>query len=476
MSRTERRATEGRSTEKVSVFRRFLAYGKQKGHVAPFLASCILALGGAVMNLIGPNYLGEMAAAIQAGLAGAIDLGLIQRLGIFLALIYLIGFALSFSQGFIIAGVIQNISKDLREDLSRKIDRLPLSYLDARPNGETISLFSNDIDSLNMSLNQSFSSIVSSVAQLLGSAVMMFATNWQMAAAGIAAALLGTLLTSGIIRKSQPHFAEQQQALAAVDDQVEEVAGSLDVVRISNGAAQERSRFTGLNQRLAVANERSTFLSSLMMPLMIFIGNFAYVAVCLVGGALAIQGSISFGVVVAFMVYIRLFTQPLQNISQAASSIETIAAALERIFGFLDEEELADESGKTEHLGQVRDPATGAISGTPVKGDVQFHHVKFSYVLGHEIIHDFSAELKAGQKVALVGPTGAGKTTMVNLLMRFYELDHGSIRIDGVRTRDVTRENVHDQFAMVLQDTWFFQGTLRENIAFKYRRGDRRGP
>lgn len=442
------------SGEKVNLghaFRRLAAYARK--YVPAVIIASLLAIAGAVLNLIGPGKLGDMTDLIQQGLEGAIDFGAIRSLGILLAVLYVAGFVLNYAQGFVMAVVTQRLTQDMRRDMSAKIDRLPLRFLDSTPTGEVLSIVTNDVDSVGQSMNQSMSSLVSSVAQLLGAAIMMLATNWQMALAGIAAALLGMLLTSRIITASQPYFTRQQDALGEVDGHVEEVMGGLDVVRVSNGAAQEKARFSQLNDALADANEKSTFLSGLMMPLMIFIGNLAYVAVCIVGGMLAIEGTLSFGVVVAFMIYIRLFTQPLQNISQAATSVQTLAAACERVFDFLDEEEMADESGKTEHIDRAR-------------GDVQFHHVRFSYEPGHEIIHDFNASAQAGQKVAIVGPTGAGKTTMVNLLQRFYELDHGSIRIDGVRTRDITRENLHEQFAMVLQDTWFFEGTLRENIAF----------
>ncbi len=413
----------------------------------------VLSIGGAILNLVGPSKLGEMTDLISSGLTGAIDLDAVKSIGILLVVLYVAGFVLNYIQGVIMAHVTQRLTQDMRRDMSTKIDRLPLSYLDATPNGEILSRVTNDVDSVSQSMNQSMSTLVSSVAQLLGAAIMMFATNWIMALAGIAAALIGMLLTSKIIAKSQPYFARQQEALGAVNGQVEEVMGGLDVVRTSNGARQESYKFHDLNDAYRDANRKATFFSGTMMPLMVFVSNLAYVAVCIAGGLLTINGAVSFGVVVSFMVYIRLFTVPLQNISQAATSLQTMAAALGRMFDFLGQEELADESHKTEHIDRA-------------KGEVQFHHVKFGYTKDHEIIHDFNATAQPGQKVAIVGPTGAGKTTMVNLLQRFYELDHGSIRLDGVRTRDITRENLHDQFAMVLQDTWFFQGTLRENIAF----------
>ena len=415
--------------------------------------ACALSLAGAALNLIGPGKLGEMSDLISAGITGSVDMGAIRSIGLFLVVIYLVGFVLNFIQGFIMANVTQRVTARMRSDVSDKVDRLPLKFLDRKPVGEVLSLVSNDVDSVAQSMNQSVSSLVSSLAQLAGSVVMMFATNWVMAAAGIGAALLGMALTSGIIMRSQPHFAAQQAALGAVDDQVEEVMDGLDVVKSCNGESFELIRFSASNAALEEAVWKSSFLSGTMMPLMIFIGNLSYVVVCIVGGMLALSGAVSFGTVVAFMVYIRLFTQPLQNVSQAASAMQTMAAALTRVFDFLETDELADESDKAARLESPR-------------GRVEFSHVRFGYDEGEDIIHDFSASIPAGKKVAIVGPTGAGKTTLVNLLMRFYEVGSGRISIDGVDVASVSRENLREQFGMVLQDTWFFQGTLRENIVF----------
>ena len=412
-----------------------------------------LSLGGAILNLIGPSKLGKISDLITAGIAGEMDMGAIQSIGLFLVAIYAVGFLLNFVQGYLMANVTQYATAQMRSEVSDKIDRLPLKFLDRKPTGEVLSLVSNDVDSVAQSMNQSMSTLVSSLAQLVGSIVMMLATNWIMAVAGIATALLGMVLTSGIIRRSQPYFARQQAALGAVDDQVEEVMGGLDVVKVCNGEGGERERFGRSNATLEDAAWKSAFLSGAMMPLMIFVGNLSYVVVCIVGGMLALSGAIPFGTVVAFMIYIRLFTQPLQNISQAVSSVQTMATACERVFDFLEEDEMEDESAKPARIEAPR-------------GEVDFHHVRFGYDEGTDIIHDFGAKALAGKKVAIVGPTGAGKTTLVNLLMRFYEVGDGGIYIDGVNIADVTRENLHEQFGMVLQDTWFFQGTLRENIAF----------
>lgn len=413
----------------------------------------VLALAGAVLNLIGPGKLGEISDIIAAGIAGTVDMDAVQSIGFFLVILYALGFILNFAQGFLMANVTQYATAKMRADVSDKTDRLPLKFLDRKPTGEVLSLVSNDVDAVAQSMNMSISTLVSSLAQLVGSVIMMFATNWIMAAAGIGAAFLGMVLTSGIIKRSQPYFARQQAALGTVDDQVEEVMGGLDVVKVCNGEAGEMERFATNNAALEDAAWKSAFLSGAMMPLMIFVGNLSYVIVCIVGGLLALSGAIPFGTVVAFMLYIRLFTQPLQNISQAASSVQTMAAACERVFDFLEEPEMADESGKTARIESPR-------------GEVDFRHVRFGYDEDVDIIHDFSAKAPAGKKVAIVGPTGAGKTTLVNLLMRFYEVGGGNVYIDGIDTASVTRENLHEQFGMVLQDTWFFQGTLRENIAF----------
>lgn len=417
------------------------------------LLAVVLAVAGAVLNLMGPGRLGQISDLITQGIGGTIDITTIGRMGAILAVIYLLGFAANYAQGWIMADVTQDLTRDMRRDMTAKIDRLPLRYLDSTPQGDTLSLMGNDVDSVGQSLNQSVSQLVSGVAQLVGAAIVMFAANWQMALAGIATALLGMWLSMGIIKRSQPYFAHQQRALASVDSQVEEVMGALDVVKVMNGQQGERQRFRQRNATLYDAAWKSAFLSGMMMPLMTFIGNFAYVVVCIVGGTLALEGTISFGTVVAFMIYIRLFTQPLQTIAQAATSVQTMAAASDRVFDFLAQDEVSDESEKTTRIGRAA-------------GNVEFDHVRFGYDSSREIIHDFSAAAKPGQKVAIVGPTGAGKTTLVNLLMRFYEVDGGSIRIDGTSTADLTRANLRDQFAMVLQDTWFFQGTLRENIAF----------
>ena len=322
---------------------------------------------------------------------------------------------------------------------------------DTHATGDTLSRVTNDVDTVGQSMNQCFSTLIFSVALLLGAAFMMLITNWLMVLCGIAAALLGFWIVTRIIAKSQTYFAQQQAELGGLNGQVEESCAGLQFIKAYNGEAGAWKEFHQRNERIYNCAWKSQFLSGMMMPLMNFIRNLAYVVVCIVGAVLAMQGHITFGVIVSFMLYIRNFTYPLQNISQAIQSVQSMAAACERVFEFLDAEEMEDESGKTAQLREIR-------------GDVTFDHANFEYKWNQPIIHDFSAQVKAGQKIAIEGPTGAGKTTIVNLLMRFYEASGGSISIDGVPIWDLKRENVHDLFGMVLQDTWMFEGTVRENL------------
>ncbi len=341
----------------------------------------------------------------------------------------------------------------MRIDISRKINRLPLRYFDQNSTGDILSRVTNDVDTVGQSMNQSLSTVISSLTMFFGSAIMMFATNWLMAIAGIVTALLGFAIMMFVIARSQKYFKQQQDLLGEVNDQVDETFSGHLVVKAYNGEQYEKARFANKNQRLYQAAWKSQFLSGMMMPMMIFVGNLAYVVVCMVGAVLAVQGSISFGTIVAFMLYIRLFTQPLQNLSQAVSSVQSMAAASQRVLEFMQQPELADESDKVASI-------------DPVEGQVDFDHVSFGYDPDQVIIKDFNEAVQPGQKVAIVGPTGAGKTTIVNLLMRFYETNQGQIRIDGHNTADLKRALVHDQFAMVLQDTWLFEGALRDNLVY----------
>lgn len=428
----------------------FFYIGKYKWVI---LAAGLLSITGAILNLIGPSKLSEVTNMITDGLNGSIDLVSISRIAILLAGLYLLGFILNLSQGWIMATVTQRITGNMRTDIEKKTGRMPLKYFDSHALGNTLSIVSNDVDTFSQSMNQSFSTLVSSLALLLGSVIMMLLTNWIMAVTGIAAALIGMVLMMAVISRSQGYFTTQQQVLGKIDGQIEEIYSGHNVVKVYNGEKMAKKEFHEMNDQLYDCAWKSQYMSGIMMPLMIFIGNLSYVAVCITGAVLAVKGSISFGTIVAFMLYIRLFTQPLQNISQAATSVQSMAAACERIFEFLHEEELEDESGKTAKIADV-------------KGDVVFSHVRFGYDPEKVIIRDFSAEAAAGRKIAIVGPTGAGKTTMVNLLMRFYEIGGGTIQIDGNTTKNLKRENLRDQFAMVLQDTWIFEGTLRENLVY----------
>jgi len=408
-----------KKTDFKKAFGKFFYYiGKYK---AALIASVLLSVVGAVLTLIGPNELGD--------------------------------FVVNYVQGFIMATITQRITQNMRRDISTKINRLPLRYFDSHSTGDTLSRVTNDVDTVGQTMNQCFSTLIYFVVLLIGAAFMMLITNWIMALCGIASALLGFAIVLLIISKSQKYFAMQQKELGGLNGHVEESYAGLQVIKAYNGERNAKKEFHQRNDRLYECAWKSQFLSGMMQPLMSFIGNFAYVVVCIVGAVLAMQGKISFGVIVAFMLYIRNFTYPLQSISQALQSVQSMAAACERVFEFLGEDEMEDESKKTAQL-------------TDVQGNVTFDHVRFGYTPDKVIIHDFSSQVKAGQKIAIVGPTGAGKTTIVNLLMRFYEVNSGKIVIDGVPVDDLKRENIHDLFGMVLQDTWLFEGTVRENLVY----------
>ena len=433
----------------------FIYLGKYRGML---IVASAFALAGSILNLIGPNKLSDVTDLITKGLTGgSIDLTRIMGICVLLAVLYGLGFIFNIIQGQLMAIVSQRLSKDMRTDISAKIDRIPLSYFDRTSTGDVLSRVTNDVDTVGQTMNQSFSSLVSSAAMLIGSALMMLITNWVMALSGIAAALAGFAIMMLIVNHSQKYYVDQQRELGALNGHVEETISGFQVVKVFNGEKGASKAMGEMNEKLYSCAWKSQFYSSLSMPMMTFIGNLAYVIVCVVGAVLAVKGAISFGTIVAFMLYLRLFPQPLQNISQAASSVQSMAAACERVFEFLDVPEMDDESGKTGAIGESAD------SG---RGDVEFSHVRFGYNSDRVIIHDFNQCVSAGQKIAIVGPTGAGKTTLVNLLMRFYEVNSGSLALDGIDTKDVKRENVHDQFSMVLQDTWLFEGTLRENLVY----------
>ena len=433
-----------------------------KRYLPAVIIAMILAAAGTVLQIIGPDKLKEMTNEIMKGMPaliegkpvlGVIDMVAVGNIAVLLVAFYSGSAVINFIQGFMMATVAQRIGMNMRTGISKKINRLPLKYFDKTSFGDVLSRVTNDVDAVGVTLNQSIGSLVTSVTMLAGSAVMMFYNNWIMALTAIAASAFGFVFMGVIMKKSQKYFVRQQKDLGEVNGHVEEVYSGHNVVKAYNAGGQAKKVFEKVNQSLFDSGWKSQFLSGLMMPFMNFIGNFGYVAVCVTGAALAMSGQITFGVIVAFMIYIRLFTQPLSQLAQVFQSLQRIAAASERVFEFYDEEEMADESGKTHQL-------------TDIKGDIEFHHVKFGYVPEKTIIHDFSAQIKAGQKIAIVGPTGAGKTTIVNLLMCFYDLNKGDILLDNIPVSDVPRRYVHEQFCMVLQDTWLFEGTIKENIVY----------
>lgn len=435
-------------------------------YIPAIIVALVLGAIGTVCQIVGPDKLKDMTNEIAKGLPalvngkpvlGAIDMDAVTHIAWLLVALY-VGYAvLCYVQSWMMANVTQRTAQELREAISVKINKLPLRYFDKVSYGDVLSRITNDVDAIGQTLGQSVGSLITSVTLFVGALIMMFYNNVIMTVCAIASSLVGLLIMGAIMKVSQKYFSRQQIALGDVNGHVEEMYAGHTVVKAYCGEADSIRAFEKYNGDLYDSGWKSQFLSGLMMPLMNFVGNFGYVVVCVVGAVLAMDGKIEFGVIVAFMMYIRLFTQPLSQFAQAFQNLQRCAAASERVFSFLEEPEMADESDKQALLG---------VNGKPVRGDVEFSHVKFGYDPSKTIINDFSASVKSGQKVAIVGPTGAGKTTMVNLLMRFYEISGGSIAIDGVDTKSVPRWNVHDQFSMVLQDTWVFHGTVRENIAY----------
>ena len=419
------------------------------------IISIILAFLSSILSIIGPDKLKDMTNEITSGLMGKINLKSIKSIALLLVIFYSASFIFNYFQGFIMSTVTQKFSKKLRSEISIKINKLPLKYFDNNSYGDILSRVTNDVDTLGQTMNQSIGTLVSSLTMFLGSLFMMFHTNAIMAITAIVSTIIGFALMAVILSKSQKYFNAQQKQLGILNGHIEEMYSGHNVVKAYNGTNESKKKFDEYNNALYESAWKSQFLSGLMPVIMGFIGNFGYVAVCIVGAMLSMNSSISIGVIVAFMIYIRLFTNPLSQIAQAATSLQSAAAASERVFEFLDEEELADESNKTKVLEKDQ-----------VKGNISFEHVKFGYDTDKLIIKDFSAKAKAGEKIAIVGPTGAGKTTLVNLLMRFYEINSGDIKIDGVSTKDLTRDNIHKLFCMVLQDTWLFNVTIKDNIIY----------
>lgn len=415
----------------------------------------VLAALSAVLTIIGPDRVGKIATIMSDGLLGGIDLAAIARVGILLAVIYGLSALFGFIQHYIMASVTLKMSYRMRAELSEKINRVPQKYFNFHAQGDILSRITNDVSTLQQGLTNSLPTIISAATQFLGCLIMMFVTEWRLALVSLGITLVGLLLVVFIMSRSQKYFTARQESLGKLNGYVEEMYSGHEVVRISRAAEPVGKTFDTLNDAVYDANWRSQFLSGVMQPLMNVIGNLSYVAVCVLGSILAIQGIIDIGVIVSFILYVRLFTSPLTQIAQGMTNLQTASASAHRIFDFLGSEEMPDESEKPE-------------LPRPVRGEVDFEHVRFSYPDSPDkiIIKDFSAHVAPGQKVAIVGPTGAGKTTMVNLLMRFYEIADGCIKIDGVPSQDIRREDVHKLFGMVLQDTWLFEGTVRENLVY----------
>lgn len=424
-----------------------------KGYKALFGLAVIFTIVSSTITVIGPDRLKEMTDTMTKGLAGKIDLDKIGEIALTLALLYFAGALVSYTASFIVSTLIQKFSQRLRNAIADKINKVPLKYFDSHSQGDTLSRVTNDVDLMTQSFNQSLVSMVAAIILLIGSIFMMIKTNGALAATAILFVFAGFVVSTVIMAKSQPLFKKQQANLADVSGYVEEVYSGHNVVSSYNAIQQSKKQFENLNDQLFASMWKSQFFSGIMMPLMQFIGNFGYVMVCIVGATMAINGDITMGTIVAFMTYVRIFTQPIAQIAQGITQLQSANAAMGRVFEFLDEEEIEDENHKVKQLEKV-------------EGNVNFDNVFFGYSPDKTIIHDFSAHAKAGQKIAIVGPTGAGKTTIVNLLMRFYEVDRGMISIDGVNIHDMTREEVHDAFAMVLQDTWLFEGTVKENLIY----------
>ncbi len=424
-----------------------------KGFQFPFVIAVIGATISSIITVFGPYKLREITNLITDGLVGEMDLGTISNIGLFLALLYAVGSLINYAQGYAISDMIQHFSKRLRTAIAEKINRLPLSYFDSHSQGDTLSRVTNDVDTVGQSLTQSLGTLISSVLLLIAVLFMMFYTNVVLSFVTIGSVLLGFVFSAVLMAKSQRYFQEQQSNLAAINGYVEEMYSGHNVITSYNGAEKTRLAFNVLNQNLYISMWKSQFISGIMFPLMNFVGNFGYVMVVIVGATMAINDSISMGTIVAFMVYVRIFSQPLSQIAQGITTLQSASAAMGRVFEFLSEEDMEDDSHKLQQL-------------TDVKGHVQFKDVFFGYNPDKTIIHDFSAEAKAGQKIAIVGPTGAGKTTIVNLLMKFYDIERGQIMIDGVDIKDMKRSEVHDAFSMVLQDTWLFEGTIRDNLIY----------
>ena len=425
-----------------------------KKYLPLIIPALLLAITSAIFSIIGPDKLSDITDTITKGLVTGIDLEKIKDIGIFLIIIYSLGAIFNYISGLIMAIVTNKCAKNLRKDISEKINRLPLKYFDKNSYGDVLSRVTNDVDTIAQSLNQSLGNLVSAITLFFGALIMMFVTDFTMAITAILSSLIGFAFMMVILKRSQKYFNEQQKQLGNLNGHIEEIYGGHNIVKVYNAMDEASDEFDKINERLYQSNRKSQFLSGLMPPFMSFIGNFGYVAVCVVGALLVMNDKITFGVIVAFMIYIRLFTNPLTQIAQGMTSLQSTGAASERVFNFLEEKEMDQEENKK------------VLERDEVKGNIEFKNIEFGYDSDKTIIKNFSAKAKSGEKIAIVGPTGAGKTTIVNLLMKFYEINKGDIIIDGISIHDLTRENIHDLFTMVLQDTWVFNGTILENIKY----------
>ncbi|BAM23964.1 ABC multidrug transporter [Streptococcus intermedius JTH08] len=424
-----------------------------KGFQFPLLVAFVGVILSSVITVYGPVKLKEITNLITEGMRSRIDLKAISNIALFLAVLYVVGAVLNYMQSFIISSVVQHFSKRLRTAIAEKINKLPLRYFDSHSQGDTLSRVTNDVDTVGQSLNQSLGTVISSSLLLIAVLFMMFYNNVVLSFVTIGSVLIGFVFVALIMGKSQRFFRAQQENLASVNGYVEEMYSGHNVIVSYNATEESKKAFQMLNTKLYNSMWKSQFISGIMMPLMIFTGNFGYVMVVLVGASMALNGDVTMGTIVAFMVYVRTFSQPLSQIAQGITTLQQASAAMGRVFEFLAELEMENDEHKSQQLATL-------------KGDVTFDNVFFGYNPDRTIIHDFSAKAKAGQKIAIVGPTGAGKTTIVNLLMKFYEIEKGRITIDGVDTKQMKRSEVHDAFSMVLQDTWLFEGTIKENLIY----------
>ncbi|MCH5160803.1 MAG: ABC transporter ATP-binding protein [Clostridiales bacterium] len=425
-------------------------------HLALIVVALLAAVFSAVLNLVGPSYAAKAANILEAGLTGAVDFDALIVVALVEVGVYGGAAALGWLQGYLMTTVTQKLTNRMRRDISCKINKLPLKYFDDTAHGDTLSRVTNDVDTVGQSINQSVITLITSTIMLVGSVIIMFITSPILAGSAIGTTVIGFLLMAFVMAKSQKYFTAQQAALGEVDGHIEEVFSGQLVVKAFGAERATGKKFGQINGSLYNSAYKAQFMSSVLGPIMTFVGNLGYVTVWVIGGVLVVSNGMEIGIILAFTLYVRLFSQPLSQLAQVMTQLQPATAAAARVFEFLDGEELTPES----------DTARDKLAGGKVKGDVEFKHVRFAYDGGRNVIRDFSASVKAGQKVAIVGPTGAGKTTLVNLLMRFYELDSGEITIDGVPITELTREAVHSMFGMVLQDTWLFKGTLKENVVY----------